>query len=339
MSDNEKFMVVEAWKQKDFLCKVYILSALEDDLYNVYSAMNTSKELWDALEKKYKTEDACLKRFVVAKFLDYKMIDIKTVGTQVQELQLIFHDLIAEGMVVNEAFQVAAMIEKLPHSWRDFKNHLKHKRKEMKLEDLVIRLRIEEDNKTPEKKSRRNSTIMGANIVEEIAPKKAFATYSTAGPEEEISMGNNATAKIEGYGKIFLKVTFGKVLTLNNVLHVPTIRKNLVCTSLLVKKGFKCVFISDKVVVSKNEMPTGSPPLTWGQFTQLFLDWYIPPSKRKELQYQFDHLEQERVQRFVAGLHLNIRAGMARKVEMGTEYQLVVEIAHRIEGYRQRGRE
>nr|XP_009779276.1 PREDICTED: uncharacterized protein LOC104228500 [Nicotiana sylvestris] len=171
MSDNEKFMVVEAWKQTNFLCKGYILSALEDDLYNVYSAMNTSKKLWDALEKKYKTEDACLKKFVVAKFLDYKMIDNKIVGTQVQELQLIFPDLIAEGMVVNEAFQVAAMIKKIPPSWRDFKNYLKHKRKEMKLEDLVIRLKIEEDNKIAEKKSRGNSTIMGANIVEETAPK------------------------------------------------------------------------------------------------------------------------------------------------------------------------
>ena len=48
-------------------------------------------------------------------------------------------------MVVNEAFQVAAMIEKLPPLWNDFKNYLKHKHKEMKLEDLVIRLKIEED--------------------------------------------------------------------------------------------------------------------------------------------------------------------------------------------------
>ena len=59
--------------------------------------------------------------------LDYKMVDSKTVGSQVQELQLILHDLIAENMVVNEAFQVAAMIEKLPPSWNDFKNYLKHK--------------------------------------------------------------------------------------------------------------------------------------------------------------------------------------------------------------------
>ena len=43
MPDREKFMIVEAWKQSDFLCKGYILSALEDDLYNVDSAITTSK--------------------------------------------------------------------------------------------------------------------------------------------------------------------------------------------------------------------------------------------------------------------------------------------------------
>ena len=77
MPDREKFMIVEAWKQPDFLCKGYILSALEDDLYNVYSAITTSKESWTELEKKYKTEDACLKKFVVAKLLHYKMTDFK----------------------------------------------------------------------------------------------------------------------------------------------------------------------------------------------------------------------------------------------------------------------
>ncbi|XP_069146560.1 uncharacterized protein [Solanum lycopersicum] len=171
MPDREKFMIIEAWKHADFLCKCYILNALEDELYNVYSAITTLKELLDALEKKYKTEDACLKKFVVAKFLDYKMVDSKTVGSQVQELQLILHDVIAEEMVVHEAFQVAAMIEKLTPSWNDFKNYLKHNHKEMKLEDLVNRLKIEEDNKNSERKSRKSSTIIRVNIIEE-APTK-----------------------------------------------------------------------------------------------------------------------------------------------------------------------
>ncbi|XP_070004236.1 uncharacterized protein [Nicotiana sylvestris] len=155
--ETERFLVIEAWKHSDFLCKNYILSGLEDALYNVYSGVETLKELWIALEKKYKIEDAGLKKFVAAKFLDYKMVDSKYVITQVQKLQVIIHDLFAEGinqinfdvessnlriftnknfiecLVINEAFQVATIIEKLPPLWKDFKNYLKHKRKEIPL--------------------------------------------------------------------------------------------------------------------------------------------------------------------------------------------------------------
>ncbi|PHT32276.1 hypothetical protein CQW23_28613 [Capsicum baccatum] len=125
-SDKENFIIVEAWKYSDFLCRNYILSGLQDDLYNVYSGTKTSKELWGALERKYKTEDAGIKKFLVARFLDFKMID---------------------SLIVNDAFQVASIIEKLPPMWKDFKNYLKHKCKEMTVEDLIVRLRIEEDNK------------------------------------------------------------------------------------------------------------------------------------------------------------------------------------------------
>ncbi|XP_070002082.1 uncharacterized protein [Nicotiana sylvestris] len=187
--DDELFVVTEAWKHSDFLCKNYILSCLEDSLYNVYSVMETSKTLWNALEKKYKTEDAGLKKFVAARFLDFKMIDTRSVITQVQELQVIVHDLLAECMVINEAFQVAAFIEKLPQLWKDFKNYIKHKRKEMTLEDLIVRLRIEEDNKNAEKKSCGNSTIIRANIVEEASQnkkrKKAFGPKNYPSKKKE----------------------------------------------------------------------------------------------------------------------------------------------------------
>ncbi|XP_070017869.1 uncharacterized protein [Nicotiana sylvestris] len=149
--ETERFLVIEAWKHLDFLCKNYILSGLEDALYNIYSGMETSKELWNALEKKYKTEYVGLNKFVAAKFLDYKMVD---------------------SLVINEAFQVVAMIEKLSHLWKDFKNYLKHKCKEMSLEDLIVRLRIEEGNKAAEKRGCGNSVIMGANIVEDNKKRK-----------------------------------------------------------------------------------------------------------------------------------------------------------------------
>ena len=55
-SDRQVVAAVDAWKHYDFLCKNYILNDIDNMLYNVYSPQKTAKELWDSLEKKYKTE-------------------------------------------------------------------------------------------------------------------------------------------------------------------------------------------------------------------------------------------------------------------------------------------
>ena len=65
----------------------------------------STKELWESLDKKYKTEDAGTMKFMVGWFLDYKMVDSKTVVSQLQEIQVILHEIHYEGMIVSEAFQ------------------------------------------------------------------------------------------------------------------------------------------------------------------------------------------------------------------------------------------
>lgn len=70
----------------------------------VYNNMKRSKELGNALEKRYKIEDARLKKFIVSKFLKFTMMDTKSVVIQVQELQVIIHNLLAEGIHLSNAF-------------------------------------------------------------------------------------------------------------------------------------------------------------------------------------------------------------------------------------------
>ena len=113
-SDLQNVYTVDAWKHTDYICWNYVLSGMIDWLYNVYSSKTTTKYLWESLEHKYKTEDASAKKWIVGRFLDYKMVDSKTVVSQVQKLQMIIHDSRSEGMVINESFQVAVVIEKLP---------------------------------------------------------------------------------------------------------------------------------------------------------------------------------------------------------------------------------
>ena len=61
-------------------------------------------------------------------------------------------------------------------------------------------------------------------------------------------------------------MTFGKELTLNNVVHALEIRKNLVFGSLLSKNGLGLVFEFDKFVRSKFGMFVGKVYLCNGLF-------------------------------------------------------------------------
>ena len=375
-TDRQVVAAVEAWKHADFLCRKYILNGLDNTLYNVYCSFNTARELWESLDKKYKTEDAGLKKFVVGKFLDYKMLDSKIVINQVQDLQVILHDIHAEGMSLSESFQVAAIIEKLPPLWKEFKNYLKYKRNEMRHEDLIVRLRIEEDNRASEKKADKGFMESKANVVEQgqtshnhkkrkhngngpkqgptkkfqgkcsvcnkqghrakdcrsrkelgnskkkrhqanvtevddvsdmnllavvsevnfigsntkewwvdtgatrhvCSDKKMFSSYQTIDNGEQLFMGNSFSSKVEGQGKVVLKMTSGKELTLNDVLHVPEIQKNLVSGSLLSKKGFKLVFVSDNFILTKNGMYVGKGYMSNGLFKMNVMT-VVPPIK------------------------------------------------------------
>ncbi|XP_028054787.1 uncharacterized protein LOC114258981 [Camellia sinensis] len=151
-TNRQVVAAVDAWKHADFLCRNYILNGLDNTLYNIYSPIKMAKELWESLERKNKTEYASSKKFLVGKFLDFVMVDSKTVISQVQDLQLILCDIHAEGMPLSESSQVTTLIEILPQELKKCKNYLKHKYKEMTLEELIVRLRMEEDNRISKKR-------------------------------------------------------------------------------------------------------------------------------------------------------------------------------------------
>ncbi|KAA3466959.1 pol polyprotein [Gossypium australe] len=86
VDDVTVFTTIEAWEHSNFFVK------------------KTAKELRTSLDHKYKIEDDGTKKFLVTKFLNFVMVDSKLVVNQVQELQLINHEILAEGMVISEYF-------------------------------------------------------------------------------------------------------------------------------------------------------------------------------------------------------------------------------------------
>ena len=108
--------------------------------------------------------------------------------------------------------------------------------------------------------------------------KKMFSSYHSIDNGEQLFMGNSSSSKVEGQGKVVLKMTSGEELTLNDVLHVPEIRKNLVSRSLLSKKGFKLVFVSDNFILTKNGMFVGKGYMSNGHFKMNVMT-IVPPIK------------------------------------------------------------
>ncbi|XP_031255123.1 uncharacterized protein LOC116113113 [Pistacia vera] len=305
---------LDTWKKGNKEGSHTILSTLSNELYDVYCAYKTVHEIWAILKKKYVVEDAGSQKYAIGNFLDFKMIEEKEVYMQVHDYHLLINDLKNEEIILPETFVAGCLIEKLSDSWRDYKNSMKHKRKQMSLEDVIVHIRIEETNrlrdkvdkakeltskanvvenqvahpqpknKKPYRKTRDNKNPPKANLAEGddviaavvvsqvnmIAEKKEWiidygATKHICGDrnsfyeyipvrngEECVYLGDSRSTPVMGKGKILLKLTFGKTLSLSNVLHVPNIRYNLVSVYVLGKAGVKVSFKGDKIVMSKN---------------------------------------------------------------------------------------
>ena len=52
--DIQVISVVDTWKHFDFLCRNYVMNALIDSLYNVYTDKKIAKEIWESLDRNIK---------------------------------------------------------------------------------------------------------------------------------------------------------------------------------------------------------------------------------------------------------------------------------------------
>jgi hypothetical protein len=87
-----------------------------------------------------------------------------------------------------------------------------------------------------------------------------------------VLMDNGSRAAVHGVGRVDLKLTSEKTLSLKNVQHVPGINMNLISGSLLCRDDFKLVFESNKFIVSKFGMFIGKGYNSGGLFHLSVID-------------------------------------------------------------------
>ena len=72
--------------------------------------MKSLKEIWNALEVKYKTKKIGTNKFIIQKYFDYKMLDNISVLDQVHKLQILVNKLRDLSINIPKSFQVGAII-------------------------------------------------------------------------------------------------------------------------------------------------------------------------------------------------------------------------------------
>ena len=97
-------------------------------------SQTSPKEIWKALETKYKIEKKGMDKFIIQKYFDFKMLDNVSVLDQMHELQILVYKLNDLSIKILELFQVGAIIAKLPPSWNNYRKKLLHMVEELTLE-------------------------------------------------------------------------------------------------------------------------------------------------------------------------------------------------------------
>ncbi|XP_071928182.1 uncharacterized protein [Coffea arabica] len=318
----------EAWQYANKIYRHTILQTLSNELFDVYCSSKEAKAIWEALVTKFTTEDATKQKFVLGKYNQWQMTDDKEMKIQITEYQMLLEDLKNEDINLPQKFAAGMLIEKLPESWVDYKNNLKHKEKNYTMDELVKYILIEDSNKREFRATKAKEMAFKANLVQGnnkrlnkgdrvngnppkvhltegddiiaavisqvniaanvkewvvdsgatrhiCANREAFFSSTPIGDNEEVVyLGDSRTANVLGKGKVFLKLTSGKTLALNDVLHVPNIRANLVSVALLGKVGVKVSFEFGKIIMTKNNVFVGKSYCNQGLFVLNISNWH-----------------------------------------------------------------
>ena len=111
---------VSAFDEADTLFRGLVISVLGENLMDSYVRLPTGKALWDALEAQYGVSDAGSELYTMEQFLEYRMVEDRSVVKQAHEIHTLAKELKncskESPCVLPDKFVAGDIISKLPLS-------------------------------------------------------------------------------------------------------------------------------------------------------------------------------------------------------------------------------
>ncbi|KAK4404477.1 Retrovirus-related Pol polyprotein from transposon TNT 1-94 [Sesamum angolense] len=152
----------------------HLLNHMNNSLFDLFVNYRSAKDIWTTLETRYGGDDAGRKKYFVGKWLQFQMIDEKPIMDQIHEYENLVADVLSEGMKMCEILQTNVLLAKFPSTWSEYRNHLKHKKRDLTLQGLIDHMRTEEANRLKDKETSLSSLSIKANLVESARSKDMF---------------------------------------------------------------------------------------------------------------------------------------------------------------------
>ncbi|GJV73657.1 zinc finger, CCHC-type containing protein [Tanacetum coccineum] len=207
---------------------------MSDALFDVHQNVGSTKELWDQLEPKYMAEDASSKKFLVSNFNNYKTVDSRSVMEQYHELLRIIGQFTQHGLNMDESISVSKKTLRAEESG-------KGKGKEIVCSSSVNMIedgKNKKNNKNTKGKKRNNDgNNDGSNRKSKLTCWKCGKTghfkrdcrvkknnvgntfgLGQGSNDPNLSQGDESTKPIFGHGNVVLEFSFGKTITLVNIV-------------------------------------------------------------------------------------------------------------------------
>ncbi|KAK2996188.1 hypothetical protein RJ639_029544 [Escallonia herrerae] len=119
------------------------------------------------------------------------MVDGRSVMKQFNEIKTILDHYSQHKLALDEFIMITSIIDKLPPSWKNFRNSLKHRKEDINLDELGTHLRIEE-NLCKEEKSKSEDCLYPAHLAATRIPMANAAHNSGSGTLRPVAIASSS---------------------------------------------------------------------------------------------------------------------------------------------------